>query len=89
MSSAAILLQLQEGVLHQLVSDKYVFLNLDTKSYFSLDEVGSRIWSHLSSGESLDGCVELILEEYEIEESAVRKDIEDLIGELRSNRIIK
>ena len=55
---------------------------------FFLSEVGEFIWDRLEAAEGPEDIVKAILEEYDVEESVARKDVEDFLAKLRALEII-
>ena len=69
-------------VMSQEVSGETVLLDLQSESYFGLDEVGTRIWQLLQEKEDLQGVFDVMLEEYDVEAGHLEKDLEELLGKL-------
>jgi hypothetical protein len=78
-----------EAVLFQEVSGETVLLDLDSESYFGLDEIGTRIWMLLNEGRGQGGIVEALLEEYEVERDTLEADVAELLGNLLEAGLIK
>lgn len=57
-------------------------LQLSSGLYFGLDEVGARIWQLLQEPTTPDDVVRDLLEEYEVEASACRADVTNLLAEM-------
>jgi hypothetical protein len=69
-------------VLFRDLDGESVILNLQTESYFGLDEVGTRMWALLTASDSVRAALDALLEEYETDAGTMRKDLEELIGKL-------
>jgi hypothetical protein len=78
-----------EEVLFQEVSGETVLLDLESESYFGLDEIGTRIWVLLNEGKSVSQMVDVLLEEYEVERATLEGDVDELLGELAEAGLIK
>ena len=78
----------KEGVLVQEMSGTRVILDSVTGNYFTLDEVGSRIWS-LCDGRSASSIVDVICDEYEAPPAVIRDDVLELLGELSRERLLR
>lgn len=78
-----------EAVLFQEVSGETVLLDLDSESYFGLDEIGTRIWMLLNEGRGQRGIVDALLEEYEVERDTLEADVAELLGNLLEAGLIK
>lgn len=55
-----------------------ILVNTETDQYFALDEIGSKVWVKFAAGDSLETIVEAILEEYDVEEEDLKRDLESL-----------
>jgi len=73
---------LPEDVLISNVQGESVLLNLNSERYFGLDEVGTRMLSVLTTSNSIQTAFEALLEEYDVENEALRRDLGDLIDRL-------
>ncbi len=82
-------IELSDDVLHQELSGETVLLNLKTEHYFGLDPVGTRIWQVLGETASAEKVVSRLLEEYEVDESTLRADVERLIAELAKAGLLR
>lgn len=71
-----------DSVLHQQLGEETVLLHLATEHYYGLDEVGSRVWQLLREHRTLDPIVAALLNEYEVDETTLRGDLERLLDEL-------
>jgi hypothetical protein len=69
-------------VLSQEVDGETVLLDLESESYFGLDEVGTRIWQLLNEGSNLQTVFDILLEEYDVDEKQLEKDIQDYVARL-------
>lgn len=76
-------------VLFRLVSDEGVLVNLNTQMYLGLNSVGARMWSVLSEARSIQAAYEQLLEEYEVDPSELRRDLEELIAQLHAHQLIE
>lgn len=69
-------------VLVREVAGESVLLNLDSETYFGLDEVGTRMWQVLTQGQTIQHAYEQLLQEYDVDPETLRVDLTRLIGEL-------
>jgi hypothetical protein len=70
-------------VVWRLVEGEVVLLNITTGQYYSLDEVGTRVWSLLpQTGSSLEGLRNALLKEFDADASDIDRDLRDLFGRL-------
>ncbi|MGE0705571.1 MAG: PqqD family protein [Vicinamibacterales bacterium] len=77
-----------EHVLSQELEGETVLLNLETERYFGLDRVGTRFWQLLTEHGSSETVVTRMLEEFEVEEAALRADVDRLLEALTSAGLV-
>lgn len=71
-----------ENVLIRELEGESVLLNLDTESYFGLDDVATRVWSVLTVTECIQDSYDLLAKEFDVPEEQLRIDLGKLIVEL-------
>ena len=81
-------IEISSEVLTQEVGGETVILDLKTESYFGLDEVGTRIWQLLQEQEGIQTITAAMLNEYDVEEDQLEKDIQSLLTQLDNAGII-
>jgi len=69
-------------VLVQELDGEAVLLDLGSERYFGLDDVGTRVWQHLLEHRRLERVCEEMQKEYDVDESRLRADLLQLVGEL-------
>lgn len=70
------------NTLHQEIEGEAVLLHLESETYFSLDEIGTRIWQLLERHGDVERIAAEMLNEYDVEESQLREDIERMVRDL-------
>jgi hypothetical protein len=60
----------------------------DSNGLFFLTEVGEFIWDRLAEADGAEDILRAILEEYDVEESVARQDLEAFFEKLRALDII-
>ena len=73
----------------QLVNGDVVLLNLKNGMYYGLDSVGSRVWQLLGDHGDVERLVPLLLQEYEVSEEQLAKDVMALLEELCSAGLLE
>ena len=81
-------LRLSPDVVFRNLDGEAVLLDLGSGTYFGLNEVGTRIWQMIGAGDDEPAIVATLAAEYAAERAAIAADVERLIGELRSRRLI-
>ena len=79
---------ISKKVLSQEVDGETVLLDLKSESYFGLDEVGTRIWQLLNEGSDLRSVFDTLLNEYEVDEKQLEKDLDELLNKLIDEELI-
>ena len=77
-----------QEVLSQEVSGETVLLDLQSESYFGLDAVGTRIWQLLQENNHLQQVFDIMLEEYDVDEKQLDKDLNELLDKLLDEGLI-
>ena len=83
------MINVNKEILFQKLGKEAVILHLESEEYFGLDEVGTRIWEVLKQEGSTEKALSVLLEEYNVDKEVLRKDIEELIEELKKEKILK
>ena len=71
-----------DGVLVRELAGESVLLNLNSESYFGLDEVGTRMWAALGTSPSIEVALDTLLAEYAVEPEVLRADLHNFIQKL-------
>ena len=78
-----------DTVFAQEVDGEMVLLDMNSENYFGLDEVGTAIWQAMQEKESLKEVFEVLLEQYEVEEDVLKKDLETFVEKLEESGLVK
>lgn len=81
-------LKISPEVHSQEVGGETVLLDLQSESYFGLDEVGTRIWQLLQVNGDMVSIFNTILNEYDVDEEKLRQDLDDLIQKLLEEGLV-
>ena len=71
------------------VEGEAVLLNLEIGQYYSLDEVGTRMWALLAQHGQIEPVVQAMLDEYDAGEGELRQDLVDLVEELAAHGLLR
>ena len=77
-----------QDVVFRDLAGEAVLLNLETGKYFGLNEVGTRLWHVMIENGSTPHILQVLLAEYEVEETQLRQDVEALIQQLLSHGLV-
>ena len=79
----------QPDVLVNSVEGESVLLNLARESYFGLDEIGTRMWSVLTTSPSIQSAYESLLSEYDVGADQLRQDLDGFVQTLVDNGLVE
>lgn len=81
--------QVTEGCVSCDMNGEKVVLNTKTGLYFGIDGVGARVWECLADTASVDSMVGVLLEEFEVAEELLRKDVGEFVGNLIEQGLVR
>ncbi|MFA5383188.1 MAG: lasso peptide biosynthesis PqqD family chaperone [Eubacteriales bacterium] len=67
---------------------KKVMLNIDKGTYYGLDDIGSHIWDLLEVPRKIQEVVDLLLQEYDVEEKVCQHDVMLFINKLYDRGLV-
>jgi hypothetical protein len=70
------------------VGDEVVLLDLETSTYYSLNQTAGQVWELIGKGFSEEAILEEIAEAYQKDMKIVRRDVSALIDRLRKENLI-
>ncbi|MGH3997668.1 MAG: PqqD family protein [Pseudonocardiaceae bacterium] len=70
------------------IGDETIVLSLSSSRYFTITGVGTRLFELLAKDRSLEELVETIVDEYEVDPVAARRDIETFLDRLRHIQLL-
>ena len=71
-----------DGVLVREMAGESVLLNLNSESYFGLDEVGTRMWAVLVDAPSVATAFDALSCEYDVDPEQLRVDLHSFVQKL-------
>lgn len=77
-----------DSVLSTELHDEGVLLNLETGEYFGLDGVGMEMWKVLRANGDVDAARAALLEQYDVAEDVLAKDLDELIAKLAERKLL-
>ena len=77
-----------DDVLIRVLDGEAVILNLESESYFGLDEVGTHMFKLLTESASIQMAYDVLVDEYEVEPAQLKADLEELIRQLEENGLV-
>ena len=87
--SEATSVSLNPDVVHTTLADgQAVLLHMQTHKYYSLNRTGSRVWTLLEAGDSLEQVSEKIASDFGIDSERASADVTSLIDALKSAGLV-
>jgi len=77
-----------QRVLVQRVPDALVLLDTAVGTYFSLDDVGARVWELCDGTLTVSEVVVTLADEFDAPHDTIRDDILELLGELETEALV-
>jgi hypothetical protein len=78
-----------EGVLGTRQGDTTVLLDVNGGMYYTLNEVGGRVWDLLGEGLTMRAIVERLVEEYDVPLDRLDADVRALLDRLRAAKLVE
>ncbi|HIE89330.1 MAG TPA: PqqD family protein [Gammaproteobacteria bacterium] len=76
-------LTLSSKAIIQEINGELVILDMGSEEYFSLNEVGCKLWRLLESNSDLSVAVASLLEQYDVDSKQLSDDVESVVTELK------
>ena len=89
MSGGGRRVEIAPGVVYREVGGEAVLLDLGSQRYFSLDEVGTRMWELLAEHGSPEEARRRLVAEYEVDEATLARDLDELIDRLAAEGLVR
>ena len=77
------------NVMFRELEGEAVILDVDSETYFGLDEVGTRMWQLVTATESVQAAYDTLVEEYDVEPEVLRGDLAELLEALAGRGLIE
>ncbi|HZN53795.1 MAG TPA: PqqD family protein [Candidatus Polarisedimenticolaceae bacterium] len=77
------------GVLCKILGSQAVLLELESETYFGLNETGTRLWALLMTAPSIREAVDTMLSEYDVAPAELERDAAALIDELIDRGLLR
>ncbi|WP_042164336.1 lasso peptide biosynthesis PqqD family chaperone [Paenibacillus gorillae] len=78
-----------EGFLVSDMGGDKVMMNVATGKYYNLGQTGGRIWELLSEPSSLEGLVDSLCSEYEIDREVCERQVTSFLSQLTEQGLIQ
>lgn len=78
----------RERVIVQRARETLLLLDLDAGTYFSLDEVGGRVWELCDGSRTVADVVRVVTEEFDAPADVIESDVVALLSDLAGERLL-
>ena len=78
----------RDRVMVQQVEGSAVLLDIDSGEYFTLNEVGGRVWDLCDGSRSVSSIAEALSAEYDVDSSTALQDTGDLLRSLAGSGLV-
>ena len=82
------ILQRAENVTFEVVADEAILIDINTGTYFSLNEIGTEFWEMLDGQQTIEQHATTIANKYEVEVSMVVDDLLELAEEMAKDKLL-
>jgi hypothetical protein len=82
------ILQRADNVTFEIVADEAILIDINTGTYFSLNEVGTEFWEMLDGEQTIEQHATAIANKYEVETSMVVDDLLELAEEMAKDKLV-
>jgi len=77
-----------EQIIAQKAANDVVLLNMEDGNYYSLNEIGSRVWELCDGNHSVSQLVATLAGEYDAPAQALERDVVELLEDFRKGKLI-
>lgn len=77
-----------DDMLGAAIGEELLMMSIAQGRYYSLNEVGKRIWELLETPMGLDELVAKLTEEYDVPEAACREEVERFLAAMRERGML-
>lgn len=81
-------LQRHPDMVFSRIDDEVVMMSIETGEYYGLNPVASRIWELLEKPHTFDRLLGLLMQEFNVGESACREDVQIFLEQMIQKRLI-
>jgi hypothetical protein len=71
-----------------VVADEAILIDINTGTYFSLNEVGTEFWQMLDGQQTIEQHAAVIANKYEVETDMVVADLLELAEEMAKDKLL-
>ena len=80
--------RLSTDVIFRELDGEAVLLDFASGRYYGLNAVGTRVWTLLAAGQTVDSAIDVVVHEFDAIEDQVARDVDELVAELLSRGLL-
>ncbi len=77
-----------DQVIAQKAANDLLLFNMEDGNYYSLNEIGSRVWELCDGNHSVSQVVAVLAGEYDASDQVLEKDVLELLEDFRRGKLI-
>lgn len=81
-------MRINKNIIAKDLQGETVLLNMKNGDYFTLNNMGTKVYDHICQGMTIKQITESLFEEYEVGYDQLRNDVLTLVDELRKKDIV-
>lgn len=81
-------IQASEDVVVSQLDDELVMMSVDQGQYYSLDDIGRRVWELIGEPRTITAVCDIVVDEYDVTRAECEKDILAWLGELVDEKLV-
>jgi hypothetical protein len=78
----------RERVVARRLGEEMVLLNTETEAYFTLNDVGARVWELIDGRQTVATIIRQLLAEYDVPETELQTDVDELLSQFADQQLI-
>jgi hypothetical protein len=75
-------------VIDRVVDEEALLIHLQSGTYFSLNQVGTRVWEIMDGSKTVAELAAVIASEYEVSQEQAQTDVSNLVNELVEEKLV-
>lgn len=75
-------------MLYRELDGEAVILNLETETYYGLNETATRMWALLSEGPRIEAVISQLHSEFDVNREELERDVLDLVEQLHRRSLV-
>ena len=80
--------QRRPDMIFSRIDDEVVMMSVESGEYYGLNPVASRIWELLEKPHTLANLIDILTNEFDIDEQACRRDVETFLKQMTEKNLI-